>query len=53
MLDNHFALIAVSWREAYLVVPTDNKGGETERLEVVEILQFAADALLYQQREIH
>ena len=52
-LRGHSPLIEVSRREAYLVVPVDGEWVEAERLEVVEVLELAADALLHQRREVH
>ena len=46
-------LVEVSRREANLVGPVDGEGVEAERLEVVEILELTADALLHQRREVH
>ena len=48
-LRRHSALIEVSRCEANLVVPVDGEGVEAERLEVVEVLELAADAHLHQQ----
>ena len=52
-LRGHSPLIEVSRREAYLVVPVDGEWVEAERLEVVEVLELAADALLHQRRKVH
>ena len=52
-LRGHSPLIEVSRREAYLVVPVDGERVEAERLEVVEVLELAADALLHQRRKVH
>ena len=50
-LRGHSPLIEVSRREAYLVVPVDGEWVEAERLEVVEVLELAADALLHQRQD--
>ena len=52
-LRGHSPLIEVSRREAYLVVPINGEGVETERLKVVEVLELAADTLLHQRCEVH
>ena len=46
-------LVEVQRRETYLVVPVDGEGVEAERLEVIKVLELAADALLHQRREVH
>jgi len=53
ILSGHSALVEVLRCEAYLVIPVNGEGVEAERLEVVEVLEFAADALLHQRREVH
>ena len=47
------ALVKVSRSEANLVVPVDGERIEAERLEVVEVLELTADALLHQRCEVH
>ena len=49
----HSPLIEVSRREAYLVVPVDGEGVEAEGLEIVHVLQLAADAFLHKRRKVH
>ena len=36
-----------------VVVPVNGEGVETERTEIIEVLQLAADAFLHERREVH
>ena len=52
-LRGHSPLIQVPRCEAYLVVPVNGEWVEAERLEVVEVLELAADTLLHQRCKVH
>ena len=45
-------LIEITGCESNFVVPIDREGIQTERLEIVKVLQFPTNALLHQRCEI-
>ena len=53
LLCNNPSFIQKSWSETDFIVPVYCEGVETERLEIVKVLQLTADALLHQWSKVH